>query len=370
MDRIEFFKKLKQHGKEYRKEDLDDLIKYYDEMISDRMDQGEKEEDIIRSFSIEEILDTLPKVDVDEGKNFKSEEMTGIDSLEIDLNSNILNVRSWDGESIKISYHEYTGQKFNSKKEGSQWTFKSKKMNLAEWFIYNVTFGYLRYKNEVSVLLPSTFAGDLKLNVDNGKIHINKAMAANANIRAGNGSMYVNEMTAKEMECVSNNGKIHLSRVDAAAIRCRTDNGRILLGDMNVSGKGYFKTNNGSLTGKGKLYIFENEMESLNGTIDLCSAKGESVHFKTANGRIGAAYLDYVEIVAENLNGSIRLLAKGEEDNYAIDASSVNGKSEIGEESIRGRFVRKGNGTRKMRLKTCNGSVRVKFSYESIDERK
>jgi uncharacterized membrane protein len=50
MKKSEFFDSLRENLKDYDEKDINESLQYYDEMISDRVEEGENEEEVIESF--------------------------------------------------------------------------------------------------------------------------------------------------------------------------------------------------------------------------------------------------------------------------------------------------------------------------------
>ena len=185
------------------------------------------------------------------------------------------------------------------------------------WF----NIGFMFTVEKLTITVPGNASLDgINIYNDNGSIKVsNKIFAKNFVIQNDNGSIKIDGVTAEEAKVRNKNGSIALANFAGINCKVSNDNGAIKLENF-ASVTGDIRNENGSITGdniKGK-----NEFKNENGSIKI-SAENLSDFYIEAYNENGSCKVNGEkikrpigdpnsenQIIAENQNGSIKILGK------------------------------------------------------------
>ncbi|MFJ8064500.1 DUF4097 family beta strand repeat-containing protein [Psychrobacillus sp. NPDC096426] len=131
-----------------------------------------------------------------------------------------------------------------------------------------IQFGFSSLSNKITVHVPVKEYGEIKTEIDNGRIIVKNMQATSVNLESNNGEIELTDIASENVYVQTDNGKISLRHVEGS-INAETDNGQISLLTNNLDRAISLETNNG-------LINIQAEQEPTNATI----------HAKTDNGRI------------------------------------------------------------------------------------
>ncbi|HHY73443.1 MAG TPA: DUF4097 domain-containing protein [Bacillus bacterium] len=211
----------------------------------------------------------------------------------------------------------------------------SVKMNYQSKKLFN--FGFHPRGFKLKIRVPEKMYDNLKVQNNNGTIHIENLSAANFHGHNNNGTMQIENLKADNFFGQTNNGKIELSGIEGSAITTEAQNGRI--GMKNVVSKTVkIKVSNGSIS----LTNVEGNLvgESHNGSIMLkTSSLDRPIDFETNNGQIN-------------------IQSEKKPTNARFEVSIANGKANILDHTDKNSLFF-GDGKNLIKLSTHNGKITV-----------
>ena len=321
-------------------DERDRVLAFYEEMISDRMEDGQSEEEAVLQLGgteelADSILQELPKEKGSgEGENAEDKlyEIGVGDIKQISLHLRNLPVRLCPSEDERFRFHYYE----NDKVQFQIWE-KYGVLHIEQ----NQPRGFWRLlpwqARTVTLAVPKTFSGEIELQDTNGKVTAEEiCLAGKLVCHTTNASVVLREIKASladistvngraelsglklsgTLDCHMANSKINISAVSAAQIDVATKNGKITLND--VASAGNLKANN------------------LNGKIEVERISGTDIRLKTVNGTI---------------TGSVR----GQAEEYSVTAKTVNGTCSVPSGSNE-------KASKSLTAKTVNGSIVLSFT--------
>ncbi len=186
--------------------------------------------------------------------------------------------------------------------------------------LYDDTAFYVRFNNwdfnkyYITITLPSTFNGDIKIKSTNAEFKINNITCQSLDLHSTNGAFTIKDTQVEKKIAISTtNGAINLETVVSENIEVATTNGRFDFKYVNVSSDFTAKTTNGRIT-----------LQEI---------------------KVGTGYF-------KSTNGSIQGTLVGSASDYHIVSSTTNGKD----------IIPQTNGTNKVEFKSTNGDINISFA--------
>lgn len=134
-----------------------------------------------------------------------------------------------------------------------------------------------------------------------------------------------------------------------------TKNGKIVVEGLTVK-ESRLKTTNGSLLVEDFRATDILKLETTNGKVELSDVQVKEGQIETTNAKINFDQLVIEDsFKAETTNGKIRGTIEGSQKDFEIESKTTNGDNNL---------ENSGTGSKKLKLKTTNGSVRVDFSKD------
>lgn len=140
-----------------------------------------------------------------------------------------------------------------------------------------------------------------------------------------------------------------------------TKNGKVDIGSGMSVGKLKVKTNNGAILADNVKVTERTELVTSNGKIECNGEFYKYTYIKTSNGAVSIAGKYYDEIIVNTSNGKIEADMALSEREYDIDADTGNGIIKINGDKSSGSIIRERGKDNKLKLKTGNGSIDIKF---------
>lgn len=123
-----------------------------------------------------------------------------------------------------------------------------------------IQFGFSSHDVKLTVYVPEKEYGQLKTELDNGRIVVENMKVNDVDLKTDNGSIELKNIEAIIIRANTDNGQVLMDNVDGD-LKVGTDNGRIVLKTNNLERSIQFKTDNG-------LIDIQTDKEPLNVTID------------------------------------------------------------------------------------------------------
>lgn len=135
----------------------------------------------------------------------------------------------------------------------------------------------------------------------------------------------------------------------------KTENGKIVVENLTID-EGKLKTTNGKLMVEDVQAKNSLKLETTNGKIELANVQAEDVKIDTTNAKISFDELMIGNsLQAKTTNGKISGTIDGSQRDFDIDSETTNGDNNL---------KNAGSGSKELKLKTTNGSIRVDFSED------
>lgn len=336
MKREEYLNKLKLTLEGHDFAQVEEAIGYFDELLQDRMtDEGLQEEEAVAGMEAPE--DIAAKLREERRKEQQTgtkaepageQPLSGIKTIRVradqvrsirvrDRNTR-LTVRGAEGEDIVIRHPETEKIRYTFSLENGRLSLLRDPIDFAS-IMFSLDF-LSREMREVSVEVPRELAAELDLRTSNAKLELEgfncwgQAMAATSNT-----SLTARNLQAKRLELASSNGSLALQGLRVQQdLRAATSNARI--------------------------------------TAEGVSAP-QSLTLKTSNGSISVSKLDSREISLTTSNSSVKGTLPGKLEDYAVKASTSNGKNSLPRE--------RAGGDKALTVHTSNGSISLGFMESS-----
>lgn len=272
MNKQEFLDQLSIKLSNKSKDDLKQILEYYDEMISDGVENGKNEETVISELDKpEEIADKILQ-------NSKEFENTNTVDFPGDYSSsgNDLTKIIIEAENIPIELHQTSGNKVlinynKTMKEDITVTEQNGVFTFSHRIKRTILLimGAWPFRNRIIVQIPKNFNGDLQvvtnnariivnpiknvnimqLKTSNAKIESNGCIAYKLDIKTSNASINVSNNYSKICSLISSNGRISLYN-DIFETQCLAETGNASINcDSLTSDNVSLTTSNGSIQG-------------------------------------------------------------------------------------------------------------------------
>ncbi len=306
-------------------------------------------------------------------------EVSGLDSLEIQMSNRKVNLILTDDEELKIVYRvvkrqePYTvitdevsdGKRLIQIKDGVS-------TNLLDHLQVNLFFWET---NDVDIYLPKSYQNDLTLQTSNASIHTG-ALTLNGrlSLKTSNSGLDANALRAKELLLQSTNGKITLESctaeetldvhttnggitlagVAATDITVSTTNGHVALHGIEPSGLLEVENKNGRIDCE-DVTVSQAFFSTTNAAIDLNRVVAESkLSAQTTNGRLGLERIQSSNITLISTNAAVTGSIVGSQADYNITSATSNADNNLPTQinAIAGK---------QLSIKTTNGKINVQF---------
>ena len=244
--------------------DIDDTMSYFEEMINDRIDSGESEEEIFEEMASPlEVAEELCR-DIPEGKKKESDKgrkvyyEAEIRSIDIDVASYDVRIYPAEGKDCILEYD-------TSRFLDLDVSFDGRELEISQNKVFSSLFNLGRSESGVI---------DLRIPMD----------------------------TVRECEI-------------------GTYSGDIAVYDMNLR-EAEIKTVSGDLELK-NLYAEELEMSTVSGDVSAVQVQSREINAETVSGEISLEYVLTDEIDISTVSGDVDLLIEGAKEEYDIDISKL-----------------------------------------------
>ena len=331
----EFLNELKAHLSGIPDDEQNIIIEYFSEIISDKIDDGQNEEQIISALgSPESIAKTVVEDYREDKNNVQSEksnrhfekiekeyEPCNINSINVDITNSTVVLKQSDNDNIKITY--FTNKYCPKKIENIDGNITlendiASRKNFMKQIVRNI-FIWTVHDLKTIIEIPNKCT-NLKFNIHTGnaKVFIDNITSKSIDIKTSNGKIDISNVTCNEVLLHTSNGVISADNTDIKDFNAKTSNGKINLTNVKSQNKLYIKTSNGA--------------------INIKNISSEDISLVTSNGKIDG-----------NIIGDIN--------NYNISSKTSNGNN-----SLKLYNNRNQNADKNLLVHTSNGNIAVIFT--------
>lgn len=349
MKKNEFLEKLEKglaplDGSERRR-----VLDYYDEMISDRAENGKTEEEAVAELGspenvVEKILSEITDSDGGNsnggnsngkgGNNFeKTERRVGSDGktkLKVKCEIEKINVAATDGNEIVFTYYESEKLRHDLTDENGEVTLKTRRK---EWFFprrLHLDEDFL----SIDVAVPHAFSGDIVLQTATGAIRVEDLL------RIG------------ELKAETSAGSIRAENLKAEKAYFGTSTGSVTVNSAEILGDAEIKASMGSVKAENFKAGGRIDINVTTGSLK-CDAEARKITLGSSTGSIRFKAKNADEIFVRCAVGSVKGVVCGAESEYSVHSSAATGKSNLAE--------RTGTTGKKLTVTTGIGSINVNF---------
>lgn len=377
MTKNEFLKELKSHLSNISGDEQNIIIEYYSEIINDKLDDGQNEEEIISELgSPKKIALTVTKDYYERenqdyrksttiNKNFrqavKEYEYDGINSINIDIMNSDIILKASCNNNIKITY--YTNECFPKTIENINgnitlknvfFPFKDTLKQIAKNFLYLWKKHNLKTIIEIPVECTNL---KFNLHTSNAKIFIQNIKAEKLNIKTSNGKINTSNLYGNEIFLHTSNSNLTIKSTNAETVTAETSNGKITVSDIVNTKFLKLVTLNGSIT-VNNIYVETLETKTSNGKIHITDIKSQNrLSAKTSNGLINITDIlsDNISLITSNgkINGNI----VGNPNDYNISSKTSNADNSLSSYNYKNQTSYK-----TLLANTSNGRISIIFT--------
>ena len=380
MNQNEYLKELKRCLSSLDRAETDRIVEYYSELISDKIQFGVSEQEVITQLGTpHQLADRIiaeSKEYEDKANDNKSErkyvkkfytisesEASSI-SVYTDMMKVKVCVREDNSDEIRITYFENNKHKPSITNENGIVTLNDKtEFSASNIFSFLIGFeGIKRGRLETVIELPKN-NNTLKISIEtnNAKITANNLTVDKLFLKTSNASIDVSGNFVSEVYCKTSNSKINSENLSADSITFITSNG-MCNADTVISKSLSIKTSNSSISIKN----INSDIVSLktsNSSINLGDTIAKtSFYAKTSNGSINTKGIVSDKIELSSCNGGISSTIVGRDKDFAIQSKTSNSNNNL--------LGRGDSSTSKtLSVYTSNGKIDISFDDEySIPE--
>lgn len=338
MNKTDFLEKLKKGLAPISGNERQSVLDYYDEMISDRIENGKTEEEAVAELGSPEsvVENILAEFAVSGEKNMKKYEKTerkvGIDGkskLKVKCEIEKINVTATDGNEIAFTYYE--GEKLQHDLTDKDGEVVLETRNKT-WFFRR--FGLDKDMFMIDVAVPRAFSGDLILEAATGAINVRDLLKV------------------KELRAKVSTGSVRAENLKAEKAFFETSTGSITVSGAEILGDAEIKATTGSVKAENVKAGGRLEVNVTTGSLK-CDAEAEKIALKATTGDVKFSVKNADEIYVKCTMGSVKDTVSGAESEYDIHSSATMGKSNLSE--------RTGTTGKKLTVITTTGSINVNF---------
>ena len=338
MNKTDFLEKLKKGLAPISGNERQSVLDYYDEMISDRIENGKTEEEAVAELGSPEsvVENILAEFAVSGEKNMKKYEKTerkvGIDGkskLKVKCEIEKINVTATDGNEIAFTYYE--GEKLQHDLTDNDGEVVLETRNKT-WFFRR--FGLDNDMFTIDVAVPRAFSGDLILEAATGAINVRDLLKV------------------KELRAKVSTGSVRAENLKAEKVFFETSTGSITVSGAEILGDAEIKATTGSVKAENVKAGGRLEVNVTTGSLK-CDAEAGKLALKATTGDVKFSVKNADEIYVKCTMGSVKGTVSGAESEYDIHSSTTTGKSNLSE--------RTGTAGKKLTVITTTGSINVNF---------
>lgn len=338
MNKTDFLEKLKKGLAPISGNERQSVLDYYDEMISDRIENGKTEEEAVAELGSPEsvVENILAEFAVSGEKNMKKYEKTerkvGIDGkskLKVKCEIEKINVTATDGNEIAFTYYE--GEKLQHDLTDKDGEVVLETRNKT-WFFRR--FGLDNDMFTIDVAVPRAFSGDLVLEAATGAINVRDLLKV------------------KELRAKVSTGSVRAENLKAEKAFFETSTGSITVSGAEILGDAEIKATTGSVKAENVKAGGRLEVNVTTGSLK-CDAEAGKLALKATTGDVKFSVKNADEIYVKCTMGSVKGTVSGAESEYDIHSSATMGKSNLSE--------RTGTTGKKLTVITTTGSINVNF---------
>lgn len=338
MKKEEFLKEIDRSVGNLSNQEKASLMAYFEEMICDRMENGEEEEEIIASFGpLEEMIRILREEGVLEEKelgegNAERQRMATetwggerqqysavgeVHTIRIRAENRPVNVAVTDSSRAWVDFMPSRGtDEVETYEEGGEYVFHQhiKKTPLFGLFSLIKEWGRER---RITLYVPETFCGRLIVEDANASVQVKGIGGiSELHVHTSNSSIQCQDIQVSGTASLeTGNSSITVCRLEGDALTVKTGNAKIRLDQIRVKGVVYAKTSNS--------------------IVEVRKVDASEIRLKTSNSKI---------------RGSV----VGDLAQYEISSRTVNASSNLPRNY-------KGSGERKLTAETSNGAIHITF---------
>ena len=348
MTKERFLESLKEKLGFMEKDDIDEALHFYAEMIDDRTEDGLTEEEAVAQIeSPDTIAERLRKMTNGEGQKetkeakeytenrewqFRTEAYKTDDIHEIELNSRNLPIRIVPGkQEIVLIYVTFTGDKmqYKTKVENGKLTLIAPARTQSQSTFGGLIGSFIKLLNEqagigehtngayIKLAVPDSFSGSITAQGTNDKIRV-----SDLHCRA-------------DVQVQTTNAHVTAENCEVDSLSLNTTNARIMLENIKAQDEVNVKSTNGRIEAKKVLAPTLLALETTNGQIRIESCDAADIRIQTSNASVNGL-----------LHGSIA--------DYDIESHTSNGENELGTHP-------KHNAQKHLRVYTSNASIHFEF---------
>lgn len=272
------------------------------------------------------------------GNTFEKKEYTmnssEVDNLEIDLDSNELEIYGTNTDEIHITYYENETQKYEIENKEKSLVIHQLPIHKISFFVMNFDFESYSMKIE----MPKELVGKLMIDNHSGSVRIDDlSVGKDMQINISSGSLKMNNIRcAQNMDVLASSGSVKIY-------------------DSAVAENGKFDLSSGSL----KMENFEAnnlEVNVSSGSAKLSDVKaGQSIRCDAKSGLVEITDIDAGEkITISAESGSIKGSIIGKMSDFTIHSEASNGDCNLPD--------RMEGGSKQLDVSAQSGNIRIGFS--------
>ena len=339
MNKTDFLENLKKGLGSISGNERQSVLDYYDEMISDRVENGKTEEEAVAELGSPEsvVENILAEFAVSREKNMKKYEKTerkvridGKSKLKVKCEIEKINVTATDGNEIAFTYYEGKKLQHDLTDKDGEVVLETRDKS---WFFRN-RFGLDEEVLTIDVAVPREFSGNLILEAATGAINVRDLLfIKELKAEASTGSVRAENLKAEKATFGASTGSV-------------TVNGAEILGDAEIKATtGSVKAENFKAGGRLAMSVTTGSLK--------CDAEAAKLTLKSTTGGVNFSVKNADEIYVKCTTGSVKGTVSGAESEYDIHSSTTTGKSNLAE--------RTGTAGKKLTVITTTGSINVNF---------
>lgn len=339
MNKTDFLENLKKGLGSISGNERQSVLDYYDEMISDGVENGKTEEEAVAELGSPEsvVENILAEFAVSGEKNMKKYEKTerkvGIDGkrkLKVKCEIEKINVTATDGNEIVFTYYEGKKLQHDLTDKDGEVVLETRDKS---WFFRN-RFGLDEEVLTIDVAVPREFSGDLILEAATGAINVRDLLCI------------------KDLKAEASTGSVCAENLKAEKATFATSTGSVTVSGAEILGDAEIKASTGSVKAENFKAGGHLAMSVTTGSLK-CDAEAAKLTLKSTTGGVNFSVKNADEIYVKCTTGSVKGTVSGVKSEYDIHSSTIIGKSNLAE--------RTGTAGKKLTVITTTGSINVNF---------
>jgi DUF4097 and DUF4098 domain-containing protein YvlB len=341
MNREQFLKELRRLLRALPEDELEQILTYYREMIEDKVESGQTEEEAVGDLG--DLRELARKILEDEdfahsGRSGRSEFeyktytalSDGIHAVVLSAENKSVEIVPSDSDGILVKYPDDADQVYEFSCADGVFRMRNREMERKTFhFLWHV-----RYMPAITVQVPRNFAGDLSVQDTNDSVHVSEfSNLQSVRLETTNSRVCTENLSARSLELITSNGAVRLRHVSAGEkISARTTNGKISLDGVQSP---------------------EAALQTTNSAVHLSevSVSGRLLAEST-NGRISVDDIESPDISLTTTNSGISGTIRGREEDYTVSAHTANAANNLQNRT---------GGSKKLSAHTINGRISVSF---------